>query len=102
LAELVQHDIGPRGGRIVKLLGDDIMLHFADAAEAVPCALVLVDRVQEALAARIADYARPREVVVSAEVAELTGAASEFREIGPVNLKGMEGPVTLLTAFAAQ
>ena len=129
LAELVQSDIGPRGGRIVKLLGDGIMLHFADAAQAAPCALILVDHVQKAglpparvglaagptivrdgdyfgrtvnLAARIADYARPREVVVSDDVAALTGSAAEFREIGPVMLKGMDAPVTLLTAFAAQ
>ena len=109
----------------MKLLGDGVMLHFADAAQAAPCALVLVERVQNAglpparagiaagqaivrdgdyfgrtvnLAARIADYARPREVVVSEDVAELSGETTEFREIGPVMLKGIDAPVTLLTA----
>jgi adenylate cyclase len=54
------------------------------------------------LAARIADYARPREVVVSAEVAELAGTSASFREIGPVMLKGMDAPVTLLMALEAE
>lgn len=127
LAELVQEEVGPNGGRIVKLLGDGVMLHFADASRAAPVALRLVDRVPQAglpparagiaagpmivrdgdyfgrtvnLAARIADYARPREVVVSEEVVALSGDDAEFREIGPVGLKGVDAPVTLLTAFS--
>jgi adenylate cyclase len=125
LAELVQREIGQCGGKIVKLLGDGVMMHFIDAAEATPSALRLIEGVPQAglpaaragiaagptivrdgdyfgrtvnLASRIADYARPREVLVSEEVVDLTDRA-EFREIGPVSLKGIDGPVTLLTAF---
>jgi adenylate cyclase len=51
------------------------------------------------LSARIADYARPGEVLVTRSVAD----ASEeddiaFREIGPVELKGVAGAVDLLRA----
>jgi adenylate cyclase len=51
------------------------------------------------IAARIADYARPGEVLVSHEVVE---SASEdgltFSEIGPVALKGVAGPTHLYGA----
>ena len=51
------------------------------------------------LSARIADYARPGEVLVTRSVAD----ASEeddigFHEIGPVELKGVAGPTELLRA----
>jgi class 3 adenylate cyclase len=50
-------------------------------------------------AARIADYARPGEVVVSQEVVNAVGdAPAAFTEIGPVELKGVSGPVRLHTA----
>jgi hypothetical protein len=46
------------------------------------------------VAARIAEYARPGEVVVSREVADAAATASvSFIEIGPVELKGVPGPV---------
>ncbi len=42
------------------------------------------------LAARIADYARPGEVLVSQAVVEASeGAPAAFTEIGPVELKGV-------------
>jgi len=51
------------------------------------------------ISARIADYARPGEVLVSQEV---VNAAHEspvgFTEIGPVELKGVSGALTLHTA----
>jgi len=51
------------------------------------------------LAARIADYARPGEVVVSEEVVEAAdGAPVWFEEIGPVELKGIKGALQLHTA----
>ena len=53
------------------------------------------------VAARIADYARPAEVLVSqavADVSQLTGI--EFQNIGPVELKGVSGTVHLLRAQA--
>lgn len=51
------------------------------------------------LTARIADYARPGEVLVSHVVADASqeeGVA--FGEIGPVELKGVSGTVQLLRA----
>jgi class 3 adenylate cyclase len=51
------------------------------------------------LSSRVADYARPGEVLVTRSVAE---AAKEdgigFHDIGPVDLKGVEGSVHLLRA----
>jgi len=44
------------------------------------------------IAARIADYARPGEVLVSQEVVEASdGAGVTYREIGPVELKVWPG-----------
>ena len=44
------------------------------------------------LASCIADYARPGEVLVSPEVVDASGGVEvAFREIGPVELKGVSG-----------
>jgi adenylate cyclase len=51
------------------------------------------------IAARMADYARPREVLVSSEVVAATDAADiRFDEIGPVTLRDVAGPLTLYSA----
>jgi adenylate cyclase len=51
------------------------------------------------LAARIAEYARPGKVLVSQEVVDAADAAPvSFVEIGPVELKGVSGPLRLYTA----
>ena len=51
------------------------------------------------VAARIADYARPGEVLVSQEVVEAAlGSPLSFDEIGPVTLKGVIGEPRLHTA----
>ena len=51
------------------------------------------------LAARIAEYARPGEVLVSQEVVDAADAGPvTFTEIGPVELKGVSGPLHLYTA----
>jgi adenylate cyclase len=51
------------------------------------------------VAARIADYARPGEVLVSQEVVEASGGVEvAFREIGPVELKGVSGAMRLHAA----
>jgi adenylate cyclase len=51
------------------------------------------------IAARIAEYARPGEVVVSQQVVDAAGAvAVSFVEIGPVELKGVPGTLRLHTA----
>jgi adenylate cyclase len=51
------------------------------------------------IASRIADYARPGEVVVSQQVVESAPEDSlSFTEIGPVTLKGVLEELTLHTA----
>ena len=51
------------------------------------------------IASRIADYARPGEVVVSQEVVDVAGSTPvSFVEIGPVELKGVSETVRLYTA----
>jgi adenylate cyclase len=51
------------------------------------------------LAARIAEYARPGEVLVSQEVVDAAdGGPAAFTEIGPVELKGVPGTLWLYTA----
>ena len=48
------------------------------------------------MASRIAEYARPGEVLVSQEVVDAAGGAQvQFREIGPVELKGVSGAMRL-------
>jgi adenylate cyclase len=50
-------------------------------------------------AARIADYARPREVLVTQAVADASSRDGiEFHDIGAVELKGVSGTVHLLQA----
>jgi class 3 adenylate cyclase len=51
------------------------------------------------VASRIADYARPGAVLVSQEVVDASsGADRSFREIGPVELKGVAGAMRLHAA----
>jgi class 3 adenylate cyclase len=54
------------------------------------------------LAARIADYAKPREVLVSEEAKRNAGVADvEFELVGDVSLKGMSRSVRLHRARRA-
>jgi adenylate cyclase len=129
LSDLVQDSIASRHGRVVKSLGDGVMLHFREPNEAVLAALDLVDAIPQAglpparvgiasgpvvfrdgdyfgravnMASRISDYARPREVLVSKTVAA-SGApsGSSFEELGLVELKGIREPVRLFRAVRA-
>ena len=51
------------------------------------------------VASWIADYARPGKVLVSQEVVDASaGAEVTFRELGPVELKGVSSPMHLHTA----
>jgi class 3 adenylate cyclase len=127
LSDLVQETTAARRGRAVKSLGDGVMLHFREPGEAVSAALDLVDAIPKAglpparvgitsgpvvfrdgdyfgravnVAARITDYARPGEVLVSETVVESGAAAgSTFEELGVVELKGIREPVQLFRAF---
>jgi adenylate cyclase len=126
LAGLVRRSALGHGGTPVKWLGDGVMFFFREPAAAVLAALEMAEVVvshglppahvgihagpvifQEGdyfgrtvnLAARIADYASPGEVLVSQEVVDAAdGGPVMFTEIGPVELKGVSGPLHLYTA----
>ena len=126
LGRLVQRTSIKFGGRAVKWLGDGVMLHFPDPGPGVVAALEMVGGVVAAglppahvglhagpvifqegdyygqtvnVASRIAEYARPGEVIVSQDVVDASaGAAVAFREIGPVELKGVSGAMRLHAA----
>ena len=126
LGRLVQRTSVKHGGRPVKWLGDGVMFFFKNPGPGVVAALEMVAGVTEAglppahvglhagpvifqegdyygqtvnMASRIADYARPGEVLVSQEVVDASaGAEVAFREIGPVELKGVSGSMRLHAA----
>jgi len=126
LARLVQRAAVKHGGRPVKWLGDGVMLFFPNPGPGVVAALEMATGVAEAglppahvglhagpvifqegdyygatvnIASRIAEYARPGEVLVSQEVVDAAGGADvAFRDIGPVELKGVTGAVRLHAA----
>jgi adenylate cyclase len=126
LARLVERTSIRHGGRPVKWLGDGVMLYYKDPGPGVVAALEMMAGGAEArlpplhvglhagpvifqegdyygqtvnVASRIADYARPGEVLVSQEVVDAsTSAEVAFREIGPVELKGVGGAMVLHTA----
>jgi class 3 adenylate cyclase len=115
-----------RGGRPVKWLGDGVMVHFREPGAGVRAALEMVDGIRDVglppahvglhagpvlfqegdyfgrtvnIAARIADYARPGEVLVTTEVVdEARDSGCRFTPIGPVELKGVQGTVDLHAA----
>jgi adenylate cyclase len=129
LAGLVRRSAQEHGGAPVKWLGDGVMFYFREPAAAVLAALEMVEVVGRQglppahvgihagpvifqdgdyfgrtvnLAARIAEYARPGEVLVSQEVVDAAeGGPVTFTEIGPVELKGVPGPLRLHTARRA-
>jgi adenylate cyclase len=54
------------------------------------------------VAARISDYARPGEVLVSEDAATADSASTvRYEPVGPVSLKGLATPITLYTAVRA-
>jgi adenylate cyclase len=125
LATLVRRSSLEHGGTPVKWLGDGVMFYFREPAAAVLAAVEMVEVVgrhglppahvgihagpvifQDGdyfgrtvnLAARIAEHASPGEVLVSQEVVDAADAAPvSFVEIGPVELKGVRGPLRLHT-----
>jgi adenylate cyclase len=126
LAGLVRRSAQEHGGTPVKWLGDGVMFYFRAPADAVLAALEMMAVVgrqglppahvgihagpvvfQEGdyfgrtvnLAARIGEYARPGEVLVSQEVVDAADTAPvSFVEIGPVELKGVPGTLRLYAA----
>ena len=124
VADVVQDVAVSHGGRPVKWLGDGVMMHFADPQAAVVSGLDLVEETERAIsaparvginagavvvqegdyfgrtvnvAARIADYAGPREVLVSDQAREAAATADgvAFELVGDVALKGVPRPVRL-------
>jgi class 3 adenylate cyclase len=110
----------------VKWLGDGVMLHFPNPGSGVVAALDMIDAIVGAglppahvglhagpvifqegdyygqtvnLASRIADYAQAGEVMVSRSVVDAAdGSSVVFRDVGPVDLKGVAGPMDLFAA----
>jgi adenylate cyclase len=126
LARLVQRGSVRHGGKPIKWLGDGVMFFFRDPGPGVRAALEMVGDLAHAglppahvglhsgpvlfqqgdyfgqtvnLSARIADYARPGEVLVSQAVADASHEDGIlFRDIGPVELKGTSTLTHLLRA----
>jgi adenylate cyclase len=126
LNRMVQRTSVQHGGRPVKWLGDGVMFYFREPGPGVRAALDMADGVVDAgmppahvglhagpvvflegdyygqtvnIASRIAEYARPGEVLVSQAVVEAaSGVGAQFTDIGPVELKGVGGTVHLLAA----
>jgi adenylate cyclase len=130
LSRLVQKTSRQHGGKPVKWLGDGVMFHFRDPGPGVVAALEMVEGARDAelpaahvglhsgpvlfqegdyfgrtvnVAARIADYARQNEVVVSDDVVAASAGLPgvEFQAIGPVELKGVTEAVSLHVARRA-
>ena len=122
--------VAARDGRVVKLVGDEVMFVTRDPAAACDVALTLVERfVHDAsvtprggvaygellvrngdyygpvvnLASRVAQIAVPNEMLVTSEVAHAAEpGALRFTPAGRRMLKGFEDPVALLTVDRAR
>jgi adenylate cyclase len=128
-AQLVGEVATRHGGSIVKLLGDGVLLHFPEPADAVKASLELAERAPvEGLppthigiqagplfydqgdffgrtvneAARIAAQADPGQVVIGEPVARAVASdAVTFTELGAFELKGIGEPLNLYEAQRA-
>jgi len=127
LTRIVQRTSANYSGKPIKWLGDGVMFYFDAAGDAVEAALEMVAEIASAglppahvgvhsgdvlfrqgdyfgqtvnIAARIADFARAGEVLVSQEVVDAAPGipADRFAPLGPVELKGVGGPLRLLVA----
>jgi adenylate cyclase len=126
LNRIVQRISVLHGGRPVKWLGDGVMIHFPDPAHGVMASIEMVAALSAAqlprahvglhagpvvrqegdyygqtvnLAARIGEYARPGEVLVSRAVVQASASSDlSFEGIGEVQLKGVNGLVDLYAA----
>ncbi|HEX8025227.1 MAG TPA: adenylate/guanylate cyclase domain-containing protein, partial [Candidatus Limnocylindrales bacterium] len=130
LARLVKRTSGAHAGRPVKWLGDGVMFYFRDPGPGVLAAIEMVEGLAAAglppahvglhagpvviqegdyfgqtvnMAARIAEYARPGEVLVSQAVVDAAASTEgvAFTPIGAVDLKGVAGGVTIQAARRA-
>lgn len=130
LRKVVQPPSIEHGGRAVKWLGDGVMFWFPNAGSAVMAAVEMIEGVEAGdlppahvgvhagpvvfqegdyygntvnVAARIGEFARPGEVLVSQDALDRAGSGLpiSFREVGAVELKGVLGPVVLHAASSA-
>lgn len=130
VADVVHEVAVGHGGRPIKWLGDGVMMHFPDPHAAVASGLDLIEETERAIsaparvginagpvvvqegdyfgrtvnvAARIADYAGPREVLVSEQAREAAASspALAFELVGDIALKGVPRPVRLHRAVRA-
>jgi class 3 adenylate cyclase len=123
MAPLVRRTAERHGGKVVKYLGDGVMLYFGHAEEAVTATLEIVETVTDGslppahagihmgpvvfqggdyfgrtvnVAARIMERAQPGQVLVSDAVATSCDRQRfALASIGPVELKGVAQPVSL-------
>jgi adenylate cyclase len=123
LAGVVNQAAQAHNGRAVKWLGDGVMFHFTDPGRAILAALDVIEQTEQAIrvparmginagtviaqegdyfgstvniAARIADYAQPHEVLVSEDTRQVARADGvEFELIGDVPLRGVSQSVRL-------
>jgi adenylate cyclase len=126
LNHIVRRIAVDHGGRPTKWLGDGVMLHFPDPAEGVEAAVAMVNAIAGAglppahvglhagpvivqqgdfyghtvnVAARVGDFARPGEVLVTRAAMESAAVASvDYVPMGPIELKGLANPLELFVA----
>ena len=126
MRRLVERPAVAHGGRAVKWLGDGVMFYFATPTSAVAAAVAMVSAVTEDglapahvgihagpvvfregdyyghtvnVAARIGDFARPGEILVSQQVVDRMDSDSmALTAIGPVELKGLGEGLSLYVA----
>jgi len=129
VARLVRRTSVEHDGRPIKWLGDGVMFYFEEPGPGVRAALEMAHALEDAglppchvglhagpvlyqegdyfgqtvnLSARIAEFARAGEVLVSRAVADASRDDwVTFKDIGPVELKGVSGTVHLLRADLA-
>jgi adenylate cyclase len=128
---MVEAAASETGGRLVKVLGDGVMMHFGDSDAAIRAAISVLSRVQAHglpaaraginagpmvrrdgdyfgsvvnLAARAADYARAHEILVTQEVMDAWsgGDSIYFRAIGAVSLKNVSRRVELFQVMPTE
>ncbi len=114
--------VAERGGRVVKLIGDEVMFTSFDPVEAAAIALALVDRLRKRgdvaprggvafggvlahggdcygpivnLASRVADIAVPWEILVTDQLAARVAGRFALEPAGRRMLKGIAEPVAL-------
>jgi adenylate cyclase len=126
LASIVQGTSRRHAGRPVKFMGDGVMFHFKDPQRGVVSALEMVEVTPRAglppahvgldagpvvyqdgdyfgrtvnIASRLSDRAGPGQVLVTESVVEVAAGDAAFREVGPMELKGVSRPVRVFEAM---